>query len=59
MNVDIVTFCSRVKVSYKCALHEQAGSAGISGLNSYYALEKIADYPYARRTELPSFTRSN
>lgn len=34
---------------------EQAKSAGISGLNSYYSFEKIAQYPYARLNDLPSF----
>ena len=34
---------------------EAAGSAGISGLNSYYSLSKIASYPYARVSELPIF----
>ncbi len=28
---------------------------GISGLNTYYALEKIAEYPYARAAEIPDF----
>lgn len=28
-------------------------SAGISGLNSYYSLKKIGEYPYARVEELP------
>lgn len=28
---------------------------GISGLNSYYALEKIDSFPYANRDELPKF----
>jgi len=27
---------------------ERAGSAGISGLNTYYSFKKIGDYPYAR-----------
>jgi len=27
--------------------------AGISGLNSYYRIEKIASFPYARPEELP------
>ena len=31
------------------------GSAGISGLNTYYSLNKIAEYPYARPDELPEF----
>lgn len=30
-------------------------SAGISGVNSYYKLEKVADYPYAKPNELPDF----
>ncbi len=30
-------------------------TVGISGLNSYYALEKIAEYPYARVNEIPDF----
>jgi hypothetical protein len=32
---------------------EHAGSAGISGLNSYYRFVHIGDYPYARRENLP------
>jgi len=28
---------------------------GISGLNSYYKLEKMADFPYARVSDLPDF----
>lgn len=28
---------------------------GISGLNTYYSLQKIASYPYARISELPNF----
>lgn len=32
-----------------------AESAGISGVNSYYKLEKVADYPYAKPSELPDF----
>jgi flavin reductase (DIM6/NTAB) family NADH-FMN oxidoreductase RutF len=27
---------------------EQTGSSGISGLNTYYSFNKLADYPYAR-----------
>lgn len=34
---------------------EQAKTAGISGLNAYYSLNKIASYPYARVSELPDF----
>lgn len=34
---------------------EKASSAGISGLNSYYSLNKIDSYPYARAEELPDF----
>ncbi len=29
---------------------------GISGLSSYYALKKIADFPYARVEQLPDFS---
>ncbi len=28
---------------------------GISGLNTYYSLEKISRYPYARANEIPNF----
>jgi flavin reductase (DIM6/NTAB) family NADH-FMN oxidoreductase RutF len=31
---------------------------GISGLNSYYKLEKIAEFPYARPANLPTFSPS-
>jgi flavin reductase (DIM6/NTAB) family NADH-FMN oxidoreductase RutF len=34
---------------------ELSNSVGISGLNSYYALKKIAGYPYARVSEVPDF----
>ena len=34
---------------------EEAKSVGISGLNTYYDLKKIASYPYARPNELPHF----
>ena len=34
---------------------EEAKSVGISGLNTYYDLKKIASYPYARPHELPHF----
>lgn len=34
---------------------DQIKSAGIGGLNSYYKLEKIQDFPYARVEELPNF----
>lgn len=30
-------------------------SVGISGLNSYYKLNKVAQYPFARTAELPNF----
>ena len=33
-------------------------TAGISGLNTYYSLKKIARYPYARVTEIPDFKSS-
>jgi flavin reductase (DIM6/NTAB) family NADH-FMN oxidoreductase RutF len=32
-------------------------NVGISGLNSYYKLEKITDFPFARPNELPSFSK--
>ena len=35
---------------------EKADDVGISGLNSYYALKKIADFPYARVEQLPDFS---
>ncbi|MFI8605751.1 flavin reductase family protein [Cellulophaga baltica] len=34
---------------------EEINSVGISGLNSYYAITKIAEYPYARASEVPKF----
>ena len=34
---------------------EEAKSVGISGLNTYYVLNKIASYPYATPHELPQF----
>ncbi len=34
---------------------EQTKSLGISGLNSYYELKKVASYPYARVSEVPKF----
>jgi flavin reductase (DIM6/NTAB) family NADH-FMN oxidoreductase RutF len=34
---------------------EKSNTVGISGLNSYYSLQKIADYPYARVNETPRF----
>ena len=34
---------------------EKTNSTGISGLNSYYKLQKIDSYPYARPSELPNF----
>jgi flavin reductase (DIM6/NTAB) family NADH-FMN oxidoreductase RutF len=37
---------------------EEAGSAGISGLNSYYKLEKVGEYPYARVHEAPTFSEN-
>lgn len=33
----------------------KAESAGISGVNSYYKFEKVADYPYAKPNKLPDF----
>lgn len=32
-------------------------SVGVSGVNSYYKLEKIADYPYATASELPDLEK--
>lgn len=37
---------------------DEANNVGISGLNTYYKLSKIANYPYARADELPSFNRN-
>ncbi|WP_165749307.1 flavin reductase family protein [Cellulophaga sp. Z1A5H] len=34
---------------------EEINSVGISGLNSYYTVTKIAEYPYARTSEVPKF----
>ena len=34
---------------------ESAQVAGISGLNSYYSLEKIMSFPYVRLDEIPDF----
>ncbi len=34
---------------------EDSNTVGISGLNSYYSLKKIADHPYARESETPQF----
>ncbi|MGB0837384.1 MAG: flavin reductase family protein [Flavobacteriaceae bacterium] len=34
---------------------EAAGSTGISGLNSYYALKRIEEFPYVRLNEVPEF----
>jgi len=34
---------------------QDINSVGISGLNSYYRLQKIAHYPYARVSEVPKF----
>ena len=31
--------------------------AGISGLNTYYSLQKLARYPYARAEEIPDFKK--
>jgi flavin reductase (DIM6/NTAB) family NADH-FMN oxidoreductase RutF len=35
---------------------EYTNGIGISGLNSYYSLKKIASYPLAKTNELPDFT---
>lgn len=34
---------------------EQTQSVGISGLNSYYELKKVAHHPYVRTTDVPEF----
>ena len=34
---------------------EVLNAIGISGLNSYYKLKKLADYPYARVDDVPDF----
>ena len=34
---------------------EASEGVGISGLNTYYSLEKIDSYPYARLSEIPKF----
>ena len=34
---------------------EQTNSVGISGLNSYYKVKKLATYPYVRVNEVPEF----
>ncbi len=34
---------------------EATNSIGISGLNTYYSLKKIANFPHARVSEVPSF----
>ncbi len=34
---------------------ELTNSIGISGLNSYYSLKKVAHYPYVRVNEVPEF----
>jgi flavin reductase (DIM6/NTAB) family NADH-FMN oxidoreductase RutF len=34
---------------------EAANSVGISGLNSYYSLKKIGNFPYVRVKEVPEF----
>ena len=38
---------------------QRAQSAGISGLNSYYSLEKIGQYPYVRLNDLSDWTPPN
>jgi len=35
----------------------QPNDVGISGLNTYYKLEKISQFPYARSNELPDFSK--
>lgn len=36
---------------------ETANSVGISGLNSYYSLTKIGEFPFARVSETPNFKK--
>ena len=36
---------------------EKMNAVGISGLNSYYELQKIAHYPYVRLPEVPNFEK--
>ncbi|MBL7473102.1 flavin reductase [Robertkochia sp. 1368] len=38
---------------------ERTGAVGISGLNSYYQLTKIARFPYARANEIPDFANED
>lgn len=38
---------------------QRAQSTGISGLNSYYSLEKIGQYPYVRLNDLSDWTPPN
>lgn len=37
----------------------QTGSAGISGLNRYYSVEKIGEFPYARVKDVPDFNNES
>lgn len=37
---------------------EQLGVAGISGLNTYYKMTRVGDYPYARVDEVPEFKKA-
>ncbi len=38
---------------------QRSKSVGISGLNSYYSLERINSFPYARKEELPDLKTNN
>ncbi|WP_224483456.1 flavin reductase family protein [Robertkochia aurantiaca] len=38
---------------------EKTEAVGISGLNSYYRLIKLADFPYAREKEVPRFGKKD
>jgi flavin reductase (DIM6/NTAB) family NADH-FMN oxidoreductase RutF len=38
---------------------EAINSVGISGLNSYYRLQKIVSYPYVRLNEVPDFNTNS
>lgn len=35
----------------------QLDDVGIAGLNSYYSLQKLNQFPYARKSELPTFRK--
>jgi flavin reductase (DIM6/NTAB) family NADH-FMN oxidoreductase RutF len=35
----------------------KVNNVGVSGLNSYYSLKKIGQFPYARKEEMPDFSK--